>query len=139
MLKPNGKWSGAIISGTVILMVLISLLGILLEFIGFEQDKNTQTNAYLYYFPFILVPLFVYVIIVLLLVKREPAVLVGGLVAAFAMAIYNFIILLPKYNVDANIGLGLYVLFGWIFPIGPAFLIGTGIGKLVLNYLKKKS
>ena len=47
-----------------------------------------------------------------------------GLAAAYA----NFMLLDPQYNQDANIGLGLYLLGGFVPVLGAGALLGALIG-----------
>ncbi|MBB5235174.1 hypothetical protein [Deinococcus budaensis] len=79
-----------------------------------------------------LLPVAVVAAFCLWLARASPgAALGGGVAAALGAAVYSFELLHPKYNQDANIGLGLYMLFGWLFPLSPAFLVGAGLGSLV--------
>lgn len=55
----------------------------------------------------------------------------GGLAASAVAAFCNFVLLDPQYNQDANIGLGMYMVFGAAMVLVPAALLGGFIGGLV--------
>ena len=55
----------------------------------------------------------------------------GGLLAAVAGAACCFVLLDPELNRDANIGMGLYFIFGAIFPLGAAYVPGLVIGQIM--------
>ncbi|EYB67327.1 hypothetical protein DEIPH_ctg044orf0047 [Deinococcus phoenicis] len=77
----------------------------------------------------LLLPVAVIAAFCLGLSRRSPvAALGGGVATALVAALYTFELLHPKYNGDANIGLGLYLTFGWLFPLGPAALLGSLVG-----------
>ncbi|GBF05108.1 hypothetical protein DAERI_030274 [Deinococcus aerius] len=79
-----------------------------------------------------LLPVAVVAAFCLWLARTSPgAALGGGVAAALVAALYTFELLHPKYNQDANIGLGLYLMLGWLFPLGPAVLAGGLLGALV--------
>ncbi|MDO4244789.1 MAG: hypothetical protein Q4C89_02055 [Deinococcus sp.] len=78
---------------------------------------------------FLLLPLLP--VLALALQQRHPGVRWGaGLAAALASALCSFVLLDPQDNQDANIGLGLYVTFGWIPVLGGAALLGGLLGRL---------
>lgn len=54
----------------------------------------------------------------------------AGIGAALAAAYCNFVLLDPQYNEDANIGLGLYALGGFVIPLGGAGVLGGLVGYL---------
>ncbi|RTR29460.1 hypothetical protein [Deinococcus radiophilus] len=54
----------------------------------------------------------------------------AGLGAALAAAYCNYVLMDPQYNQDANIGLGLYLLGGFVLVLGPAALLGGALGYL---------
>ena len=65
--------------------------------------------------------------------RPHPGVRWGaGLGAALAAAFCDFVLLDPQYNQDANIGLDLYLLGGFVLVLGPAALLGGGLGGLLL-------
>lgn len=67
-----------------------------------------------------------------LLHRRYPWATTGaGLLSALAGAWYCYILGDPKYNQDANIGLGMYLLFGALWPLGPVWLFGGVVGQVV--------
>lgn len=71
----------------------------------------------------------------LTLQQRHPGVRWGGgLAAALASALCNFGLLDPEANQDANIGLGLYVTFGWIPVLGGAARLGGWLGRLAFPH-----
>lgn len=55
----------------------------------------------------------------------------GGLAVAVGAALYSFALLHPELNRDANIGLGLYWMFGWFYPLGLVFALGAALGTRV--------
>lgn len=82
---------------------------------------------------FLLLPLLP--VLALTLQQRHPGVRWGGglaaaLASALASALCSFVLLDPQDNQDANIGLGLYVTFGWIPVLGGAALLGGLLGRL---------
>lgn len=83
--------------------------------------------------PLLLLPLLP--VLALALQQRHPGVRWGaGLAAALASALCSFVLLDPQHNQDANIGLGLYVIFGWIPVLGGAALLGGLLGRLALPH-----
>lgn len=65
--------------------------------------------------------------------RPHPGVRWGaGLGAALAAAFCDFVLLDPADNQDANIGLGLYFIGGFVLVLGPAALLGGGLGGLLL-------
>ncbi|CAM3233901.1 DUF3995 domain-containing protein [Deinococcus saxicola] len=54
----------------------------------------------------------------------------GGVAGAVGAAIYSFVLLRPELNRDANIGLSLYWMFGWFYPLGLVFALGAALGGL---------
>ena len=52
----------------------------------------------------------------------------GGWAAALGAAGLSVAILDPAMNRDANIGMGLYLMFGWLYPLGPVALVGALAG-----------
>lgn len=82
---------------------------------------------------FLLLPLLP--VLALTLQQRHPGVRWGaGLAAALASALCNFGLLDPEANQDANIGLGLYVTFGWVPVLGGAALLGGWLGRLAFPH-----
>jgi hypothetical protein len=82
--------------------------------------------------PLMLAPVGVVAAYALWTARRSPqAATWGGIAAALAGAVFNFVVLHPDDNRDANIGLGLYALLGWVFPLAPAYLVGSLLGMLV--------
>lgn len=74
-------------------------------------------------------------VLALALQQRHPGVRWGaGLAAALASALCSFVLLDPQHNQDANIGLGLYVTFGWVPVLGGAALLGGVLGRLALPH-----
>lgn len=53
----------------------------------------------------------------------------GGVLAALSGAVCSYVLLEPESNRDANIGMGLYFIFGVIFPLGAAYVIGLILGQ----------
>ena len=79
---------------------------------------------------FLLLP--VMVVAALCLNLRGEGVRWGaGLAAASVAAYCNFVLLDPQYNQDANIGLGLYMIGGFVILLLPAALLGGFIGRLI--------
>lgn len=60
--------------------------------------------------------------------RNWVAAIWGGLAAAGGAAIYGFMLLHPEMNRDANIGMGLYWMFGWFYPLGLVFALGAALG-----------
>lgn len=60
---------------------------------------------------------------------REAAL--GGLLASVTGAVCCYVLLEPELNRDANIGMGLYGIFGVIFPLGAAYVTGLMLGQVV--------
>ena len=52
----------------------------------------------------------------------------GGWAAALAAAGVGVAMFDPDINRDANIGMGLYLMFGWLYPLGPVALVGALAG-----------
>ena len=52
----------------------------------------------------------------------------GGWAAALAAAGVGVAMFDPDINRDANIGMGLYLMFGWLYPLGPVALLGALAG-----------
>ncbi len=52
----------------------------------------------------------------------------GGWAAALAAAGVGVAMFDPDINRDANIGAGIYLMFGWVFPLGPVALLGALTG-----------
>lgn len=55
----------------------------------------------------------------------------AALSVTLVAAVVNVVVLHPQYNQDANIGLGLYVLLGALYPLGPAGVGGGLVGHLL--------
>ena len=67
--------------------------------------------------------------------RPHPGVRWGaGLGAALAAAFCDFVLLDPQFNQDANIGLGLYLLGGFVVALGPAALLGGLLGRVLLPH-----
>ncbi|KEF34277.1 hypothetical protein RDMS_07690 [Deinococcus sp. RL] len=83
------------------------------------------------YAPLLLAPVGVMAALALGLGRRHSvAAAWGGVGAALASVWASVALLHPEVNRDANIGMGMYGMLGWIFPLGPAFLLGAGLGRL---------
>ncbi|CAM4124911.1 hypothetical protein [Deinococcus marmoris] len=82
--------------------------------------------------PVLLVPVGVLAAFAVWLRRRNRVGAVwGGLSAAGGAAIYSFMLLHPEMNRDANIGLSLYWMFGWFYPLGLVFSLGAALGTWV--------
>ncbi|ADV67077.1 hypothetical protein [Deinococcus maricopensis] len=85
--------------------------------------------------PYVLMPLLLLTGLSFLLGRAVPSVRRASTFALLGSAVlgaaYTVVGLDPRYNEDANIGLGLYTLLGWLFPLGPAYLLALG-GALLL-------
>lgn len=55
----------------------------------------------------------------------------GGVLAALSGAVCSYVLLEPESNRDANIGMGLYFIFGVIFPLGAAYVTGLILGQVM--------
>lgn len=116
------------------LKLLLTLLGI--AFLGNLARAAVSPEGAglaLAFGSFLLLPLLP--VLALALQQRHPGVRWGaGLAAALASALCSFVLLDPQHNQDANIGLGLYVIFGWVPVLGGAALLGGLLGRLALPH-----
>lgn len=116
-------------------MLLLPLLGAVLGVLRAVITGDAQWWILLLWLPALVWP----VLPCLALIRRletdahwpASALAVGGLFAALTAAYLAFMLLAPEYNRDANIGLGIYVLFGWLVPVLPAFGLGALLGYLL--------
>lgn len=113
-------------------MLLVSLAGSLAGIVrATVLDGAGRWNLTLWVLP-LLGPVAVVAALAVWVGRRSPAAgWWGGIAAALVAAVYNFEALHPEYNEDANIGMGIHIMLGWLFPLGPAFLVGAGLGLLV--------
>ncbi|GAA5533274.1 hypothetical protein [Deinococcus aluminii] len=124
-LQPSGL-------GLPLLMLGLASLGIVAGTVRAALLNGPGGWGQLLVAVWLLLPVAVIAAFCLGLSRRSPgAALWGGVTAALAAALYTFELLHPKYNGDANIGLGLYLTLGWLFPLGPALLVGGLLGALV--------
>jgi hypothetical protein len=63
-------------------------------------------------------------------VRLRVAATWGGWAAALAAAGVGVATFDPDINRDANIGAGIYTMFGWVFPLGPVALLGALAGQV---------
>ncbi|WP_272976352.1 hypothetical protein [Deinococcus geothermalis] len=118
--------------GLPLLMLGIAGLGVVAGTVRAVLLGGPGGWGWLLYAVWLLLPVAVVAAFCLWLSRASPgAALGGGLAAALVAAAFNFEALHPKYNEDANIGLGIYLILGWAFPLGPAVLLGGLIGALV--------
>lgn len=114
-----------------LLMLGINLLGVLAGFLRDPGGPFWSPLAFLTTGVLLLAPLAPLALLAHFLARRSALeATLGGLLAAGAAACCCFILLDPELNRDANIGLGLYWMFGVIFPLGAAYLLGIIAGKL---------
>lgn len=114
-----------------LLMLGINLLGVLAGFLRDTGGTFWSPRAFLITGVLLLVPLAPLALLAHFLARRSPmeATLGGGLAASVA-ACCCFVLLDPEANRDANIGMGLYWIFGVAFPLGAAYALGLAVGKL---------
>lgn len=112
-------------------MLLISLVGSLAGVIRAVLLEGTGQWGLAFWVLPLLGPVAVVAVLAVWVGRRKPgAGWWGGIAAALVAAVYNFVALHPEYNRDANIGMGIHIMLGWLFPLGPAFLVGAGLGLL---------
>lgn len=118
--------------GLPVLMLGIAGMGVMAGVVRAVVLEGPQWWSLALLGVFLLLPVAAVAAFGLWMARRSPgAALGGGLSAALVAAAFNFVALHPESNRDANIGLGLYWMFGWLFPLGPAFLLGATLGGLV--------
>ncbi|WP_216325428.1 hypothetical protein [Deinococcus aestuarii] len=124
-----------------LLMVGIAGLGVVAGVVraGLLEPDRWSLLGSLFYAPWLLLPVAAVAAFCVWLARVSPgAALGGGVAAALVAAVYTFELLHPKDNQDANIGLGLYLAFGWLFPLGPAVLVG-GLSGFLEERLRNRS
>ncbi|MDL2343405.1 hypothetical protein QOL99_04475 [Deinococcus sp. MIMF12] len=118
--------------GLVLLMLGLAGLGVVLGLLRAVSLEGPQWWSLASWTPFLLAPVGVLAALALWLGRRHPAAAAGGGVGAALASVWASVTLLhPEVNRDANIGLAMYVVLGWLFPLGPAFLVGAGLGLLL--------
>lgn len=112
----------------VLLMLGLAGLGVVLGLLRAVSLEGPGWWSLASWTPFLLAPVGVMAALALWLGRRQPtAAAWGGVGAALASVWASLTLLHPEVNRDANIGLAMYVVLGWIFPLGPAFGIGMGL------------
>lgn len=118
--------------GLTVMMLLVPLVGSLAGVVRAVLLEGAGQWRLAFWVLPLLGPITVVAALAVWVGRRRPAAgWWGGLAAALVAAVYNFVALHPEVNRDANIGVGIHIMLGWLFPLGPAFLIGAGLGLLV--------
>lgn len=124
------------------LMLLLDILGVVAFMVHTAQPMHIDPHAsftlligqslwLLVSFLSLLLPVALLGAASALVYRRFPFVATfAGLLSAVIAVIYLYILGDPKYNQDANIGLGWYFFFGALYPLGPAWLFGGVVGQI---------
>ncbi|MCP2014868.1 hypothetical protein L1280_002020 [Deinococcus sp. HSC-46F16] len=115
----------------VLLMLGLAGLGVVLGLLRAVSLEGPGWWSLASWTPLLLAPVGVMAALALWLGRRQPtAAAWGGVGAALASVWASVSLLHPEVNRDANLGMGLYGMLGWLFPLGPAFGVGAGLGLL---------
>lgn len=114
-------------------MLSINSLGILARVLMDGKDEWMSFLAIVSSLMIMALPLLPLAALASIHVGRTPTeAILSGVLAALTGAFCCCVLLDPQFNQDANIGMGLYNLFGVIFPLGAAYLLGVTLSRVWL-------